>query len=74
MSSEVNLASQTHQVPHVGLPQIDPVNNVAIVKHAPMGAHALEIIYASVCLKTIANTAHKAITEYIINENQAHGT
>ena len=22
---EVNLASQTHQAPHVGLPQIDPV-------------------------------------------------
>tara|TARA_B100001564_G_C20655073_1_gene678761 strand:+ start:1357 stop:1638 length:282 start_codon:yes stop_codon:yes gene_type:complete len=73
-SSEVNLASQTHHVPHVGLPQIEPVNSVARVKHAPIGAHALDIINVRVCLKTIEKTLQIAITEYIMIENHAHGT
>ena len=47
-SSDVSLASQTHHVPHVGLPQIDPVTKVAIVKEAPSGAIALIAISANV--------------------------
>ena len=39
-----------------------------------MGAHDLEIKSASVCLNTIEKMLHKAIIEYIINENQAQGT
>ena len=73
-NSDVSLASQTHHVPQVGFPQIEPDNNVARVKQAPMGAHDLEIKSASVCLKTIEKMLHKAIIEYIISENHAHGT
>ena len=66
--------SHTHQVPQVGLPHIDPVINVARVKHAPIGAQALLIISANVCLNTIEKKLQKAITEYIERESQAHGT
>ena len=38
-----------------GLPQMEPVNSVANVKQAPIGAQARDIMYARVCLKTIAN-------------------
>lgn len=62
-NSEVSLASHTHHVPHVGLPQIEPVASVAKVKQAPIGAHALEIIYASVCLKIIEKKAQVTIIE-----------
>ena len=73
-SSDVKRASQTHQVPHVGLPHIDPVINVARVKHAPIGAQARLIISANVCLNIIEKKLQKAITEYIERENQAHRT
>ena len=74
INSDVNLASQTHHVPQVGLPHIDPVINVASVKLAPIGAQALEIISASVCLKTIEIKLQIAITEYTKSENHAQGT
>jgi hypothetical protein len=35
---ETILASQTHQVPHVGIPHIDPEINAINVVTAPMGA------------------------------------
>ena len=63
INSDVNLASHTHQVPQVGFPQIEPVNKVANVNTAPMGAHALEIISAKVCLNTIEMKLHIAIME-----------
>ena len=50
LALEVNLASQTHQVPQVGFPHIEPVINVAKVKQAPIGAIARLIISANVCL------------------------
>ena len=34
INSDVNLASQTHQVPHIGFPQIDPVTKARKVKRA----------------------------------------
>ena len=40
ISSEVSLASHTHQVPHIGLPQIDPVTNAKKVNKAPFFADA----------------------------------
>ena len=40
---EVILASQAHQVPQVGLPQIDPVTNAIMLKTNPDGAKLLEI-------------------------------
>ena len=42
---EVNLASQTHQAPHVGLPQIDPVITAVAENNKPIGAkHLLKIL------------------------------
>ena len=37
-NSEVSLASQTHQVPQVGFPQIAPVIRTRKASDAPMGA------------------------------------
>ena len=45
--TEVSRASQTHQVPHIGLPQIDPVASDRKVNTAPMGAAALSATSAS---------------------------
>ena len=36
--TEVSRASQTHQVPHIGLPQIEPVASASAVNTAPIGA------------------------------------
>ena len=41
---EVSLASQAHQVPQVGFPQIDPVTTAKQVKNKPIGAILLLII------------------------------
>ena len=38
ISIEVSLASQTHQIPHVGLPHKDPVTIEINVKIVPIGA------------------------------------
>ena len=62
-SSDVSLASQTHQVPQVGFPHIEPVINVANVKQAPMGAQALATMSANVCLNTIEKKLQIAIIE-----------
>ena len=40
---DVILASQAHQVPQVGFPQIDPVTNAIILKTNPEGAKLFEI-------------------------------
>ena len=40
IATDVNLASQTHQVPHIGFPQRDPVNKQIKVNVAPIGATA----------------------------------
>src|SRR3972149_12158677 len=39
ISSDVMRASQAHQVPHIGLPQIEPVTSARNVNQAPIGAH-----------------------------------
>ena len=44
MSVEVMRASQTHHVPHVGLPQNAPVTNEIAVNEAPVIAMAEAII------------------------------
>ena len=43
MSIEVILASQAHQVPQVGFPQIEPVTNAMILNINPEGAKLLAI-------------------------------
>ena len=40
MRNEVSRASHTHQAPHIGLPQIEPVTRPRKVKTAPSGAAA----------------------------------
>ena len=47
MSSEVSRASQTHQVPHMGLPHRDPVTRARKVYAAPTGALARATASAS---------------------------
>ena len=47
----VSRGSQSHQVPHIGLPQIEPVARVTSVNAAPMGAQA------------IARTSHSLIRQ-----------
>ena len=44
MSSEVSLASHTHQVPHIGFPHMDPVTNAKKVNNAPFLADAIDKI------------------------------
>ena len=44
IATDVNLASHTHQVPHIGFPHIDPENKHNIVNTAPIGAIALLIM------------------------------
>ncbi len=41
ISMDVILASQAHQVPQVGFPQIEPVTNAIILKTKPEGAKLL---------------------------------
>ena len=45
--TEVRRASHTHHVPHIGLPQIEPVRSASAVKVAPIGAAALSATSAS---------------------------
>ena len=40
-ATEVNLASQTHHVPHIGLPHKDPLTMQTNVNIAPIGATAV---------------------------------
>ena len=40
---DVILASQAHQVPQVGFPQIEPVTNAIILKTKPEGAKLFAI-------------------------------
>ena len=43
ISIDVILASQAHQVPQVGFPQIEPVTNAIILKTKPEGAKLFAI-------------------------------
>ena len=54
IKTEVNLASHTHQVPHIGLPHKDPDIKHINVNVAPMGAIALLTIKPKGILKAKA--------------------
>ena len=60
IETEVKRASQTHQVPHIGFPHIDPDIRHRRVKTAPIRAIALLITK----LKGILND--NPIIEYIV--------
>tara|TARA_B100001109_G_C18422155_1_gene271389 strand:+ start:271 stop:489 length:219 start_codon:yes stop_codon:yes gene_type:complete len=71
---EVILASQAHQVPHVGLPQIDPVTNAIKLKTNPDGAKLFDIKKKFLFLKIKPQIDRKVIDENIPSEIQAAGT
>ena len=51
INMEVRRASQTHQVPHMGLPHSDPVSSAKKVKAAPTGEVALAARSARGCFQ-----------------------
>ena len=61
MSSAVKRASHTHQVPHIGLPQIAPVTKAIKVNIAPIGAMAIIERWAALICQTNAIIAATAI-------------
>ena len=56
IKTEVNLASQTHHVPHIGFPHKDPEIKQINVNTAPIGAIALFTINPKVILKAKVKT------------------
>jgi len=71
---DVILASHAHQVPQVGLPQIDPVTNATMLKAKPEGAKLFDIIEKFLFLKIKLPKDKKAIIENIPKDIQAEGT
>ena len=71
---EVILASQAHQVPHVGLPQIEHVTNAIILKIKPDGAKLFAIKKKFLFLKINQLIDKKVILEKIPKEIHAAGT
>src|SRR3546814_14275373 len=61
INSVVRLGSQSHQVPHIGLPQIYPVPRVISVKPAPILAHALASISLLFILPTCPLSASPSL-------------
>ena len=59
--TEVRRASHTHQVPHIGLPQIEPVTSASAVNTAPIGAAAFSATSASGWRQTSVPSAASAI-------------
>ena len=72
--TEVNLASQTHQTPHIGRPQRMPDISTIDVKIIPIGANDL-LIKAQIGVFVIRYTKLiTAIDEYIPRLSHADGT
>ena len=71
---DVILASHAHQVPQVGLPQIDPVTKAINVNNIPDGAILLEIKIKFLFLKINTKTDKMAIEENIPRDIHAAGT
>ena len=71
---EVILASHAHHVPHVGLPQIDPVTRAIIHRTKPDGAKLLAIKEKFLFLKMKLNNDKNPIDPNVPNEIQAAGT
>src|SRR3546814_5901554 len=62
INSVVRRGSQSHHVPHIGLPQIEPVSRVIRVNAAPIGAQAIARISHSLIRQTSAIVAYSAIS------------
>ena len=74
MSSDVSLASQTHQAPHIGLPHIAPVQSDKKQKIAPVGANAAVIIPDRRVLKVSPKKLQNAIAIKMTIDIQDAGT
>lgn len=74
MSSDVNLASQTHQVPHIGLPHTAPVTKARNVNKAPILAEEIAIISKTLILHINDIIAEKKRIEYAKRDSHALGT
>ena len=74
ISMDVILASQTHQVPQVGFPQIEPVTNAIMLKTKPEGAKLFAIKKKFLFLKIYPLKDSNVIEEKIPNEIHAAGT
>src|SRR3546814_2678970 len=74
INSVVRRGSQSHQVPHIGLPQIEPVARVIRVKPAPIGAQAMARISHSLIRQTSAIAAYTAISPNTARLIHALGT
>ena len=74
INSEVSLASQTHHVPHIGLPHKAPVVKAINEKMAPVGAIDWANMNESLDFKARPTMFQKAITRYRNIDIQAAGT
>lgn len=72
--TEVKRASQTQKVPHIGLPQKQPVNKVSRVHKMPIFAPVCENKFNIGCLVSKKRKLVKLISKYIIILIQAAGT
>ena len=70
----MSLASQTHHVPHIGLPHMEPVTSVKKVKSAPIFAEDIDKISKIFILHTSEIIEQKTSTEYAKSDNHALGT
>tara|TARA_B100000579_G_C22139620_1_gene535937 strand:+ start:255 stop:509 length:255 start_codon:yes stop_codon:yes gene_type:complete len=71
---ELNLASQTQKVPHVGCPHKDPVTIAIKLNERPIGAKLLKIIIVFLNLNKKLKIHIKLIKLNIISANHADGT
>ena len=67
-------ASHTHQAPHIGLPQSEPVSSAKAVNDAPMGAQAAANTSASLTFHTSATAPAPAMSMYTNMDIHAAGT
>ena len=74
INMDVILASQAHQVPQVGFPQIEPVTNAIILKTKPEGAKLFAIKKKFLFLKIYPLKDSNVIEEKIPSEIHAAGT
>jgi hypothetical protein len=74
IATDVSLASHTHQVPHIGFPQKDPVIRHIKVKVAPIGATADVIIKPKGILKARPIILYNVMIEKVNSASQADGT
>ena len=74
IATDVNLASHTHHVPHIGFPHNDPVTKQIKVKVAPIGATAELIIKLKGILKVRPTILYMVIIKNVNKANQAEGT